>query len=229
MPIYRKFMILTSPRCGTHMLRTSIDTHPNAVCLTEMFNPDYTEKLYPFTESTPARAILDRYIFCDYPAEVNAVGFCLHRLDARFGNWPDLWKILEEMDDLAIISLRRENLLRRFCSFELAIQALRGHPSESRSFEKVYLQADFERHASKIKELDQRFRRHPLITVTYEELSDNYGPTMERVQEFLGLQLVALRPATRRQKAVRMSEKVANYEQLKADFAGTPWAAFFDD
>jgi hypothetical protein len=228
-PHYRKFMILTSPRSGTHMLRTSIDSHPNSVCLTEMFNPDYTEKVYPFSESTPEREILNRYIFCEYPQEVKAVGFCLHRLDARFGNWPELWSTLEAMDDLWIISLRRENLLRRFWSFELAIEELRGHPPEPRPFNKTRLLADFERQTRKIGEFDERFSLHPLLAVTYEELCRDYELTMKRVQLFLGLPLVTLQPGTRRRITPRVCDNVTNYEELKRDFIGTPWEAFFDE
>jgi len=227
---YRKFMILTSPRSGTHMLRTTLDRHPNAVCLTEMFNPDYTGKAYPFTEFTPEREILDRYIFCKYPWRVRAVGFCLHRLDARFGKWPDLWKILEDMDDLAIISLRRVNLLRRFWSFEIRnIQDLANHPPEPRSYDRDRLVADFERQTAKIKEFDERFARHPLLPVTYEELWDNFPPAIQRIQRFLGLPVVALNPGTARRLPQRLSEKVINYEQLKQELAGTPWGAFFDE
>jgi hypothetical protein len=37
---YRRFLILSSPRSGTHMLRTSFDGHPSIVAHTELFNPD---------------------------------------------------------------------------------------------------------------------------------------------------------------------------------------------
>ena len=119
MASYRRFMILSSPRSGTHMLRTSLDAHENVVCMTEMFNPDYTLDKYEFTEDTPEREILDQFIFQDYDHEILAVGFCLHRLAAKFGNWPDLWSILEEDTDLYVISLSRENLLRRYWSFQI--------------------------------------------------------------------------------------------------------------
>lgn len=227
---YRKFMILSSPRSGTHMLKSSIDNHPNAVCLTEMFNPDYTEKIYPFTEYTPEQEILDGYIFCEYPPEVQAVGFCLHRVGARFGNWPDLWEMLVNMEDLYIISLRRENLLRRYWSFQLrTIQDLRNQSPEPRALDKDRLIADFERQTSRIAEFDEKFKDHPLITVTYEQLCNDYGPTLNRVQEFLGLDVIELQPGTNRRATPKISEKVTNYDELKREFEGTPWAHFFDD
>lgn len=212
------------------MLKSSIDGHPNAVCLTEMFNPDYTEKLYPFTEYTPEREILDQFIYCDYEPQIKAVGFCLHRVGARFGNWPDLWEILQDMKDLYIISLRRENLLRRYWSFQIrTIQDLKNQSPEPRPFDKDRLIADFERQTKKIAEFDERFSDHPLITVTYEELCNNYQPTMSRVQEFLGLDHVELQPGTNQRLTPKISEKVTNYEELKRDFADTPWAHFFDE
>lgn len=212
------------------MLKSSIDNHPNAVCLTEMFNPDYTEKLYPFTEYTPEQQILDEYIFHEYPSSVQAVGFCLHRVGARFGNWPDLWSILEKMDDLYIISLRRENLLRRYWSFQIrTIQDLKNQSPEPREFDKERLIADFERQTSKIREFDERFAHHPLLKITYEQMCNDYGPTMKQVQEFLGLPHVDLQPGTNRRLTPKLTEKVTNYEQLKKEFADTQWASFFDE
>lgn len=225
-------MILSSPRSGTHMLRSSLDSHPNAVCLTEMFNPDYTGSLYPLTEQSSEHEILNRYIFHDYSPEVLAVGFCLHRLDARFGNWPDLWNILASMEDLSIISLRRENLLRRFWSFELRSvkdPELRNQPFVPRLLNKDRLIADFERQTNIVETFDNRFSAHPLLTVSYEELCNSYEQTMRRVQQFVGLPLVNLKPGTGRRPTPRVSEKVSNYEELKREFAGTRWERFFDD
>ena len=229
---YRKFMILSSPRSGTHMLRTSVDQHPNAVCLTEMFNPDYTLKIpeYTFTEDTPAEEILRDFIFNDRPAEIQAVGFCLHRVGARFGNWPTLWETLADMKDLAILSLRRGNLLRRYWSYQIMkIQDLKNNPPPPRDFDKEKLIVDFERQEAKIAEFDEKFAGHALLPVTYEELCDAYAPTMRGVQEFLELPLVELQPGTPKRATPGLREAVSNYEQLQADFAGTRWAGFFDE
>jgi hypothetical protein len=49
---YRRFLILSSPRCGTYMLWTSFAHHPTVVAHTELFNPDWNPN-EPFDETTP--------------------------------------------------------------------------------------------------------------------------------------------------------------------------------
>src|ERR1700761_6862103 len=157
---YRKFIILSSPRSGTHMLRTSLDAHPNIVCLTEMFNPDYTLGQYSFTENTPEQEILERYIFSPQKWKTRAVGFCIHRTDARFGEWPHLWDSLAAMPDLLVVSLRRKNLLRRYLSFQLRPTPGSTRPSGPVSIDRAQLLADFEHQTAKTEEFDRRFGDH---------------------------------------------------------------------
>jgi hypothetical protein len=68
----------------------------------------------------PAANVLAEYLrLRRYGPQVKAVGFALHRSGAAFGNWPDLWSLLEADTELHVISLRRCDLLRRFVSFRL--------------------------------------------------------------------------------------------------------------
>ena len=95
---YRKFMILSSPRSGTHMLRTALRNHINVAARSELFNPDFIRDR-PFGPETPAAEILDQYIFRDYPPHIQMVGFILHRSGTPFGNWPDLWQMQDADQD----------------------------------------------------------------------------------------------------------------------------------
>jgi hypothetical protein len=227
---YRKFMILSSPRSGTHMLRTSLDAHRNVVCLTEMFNPDYTLGRYDFTENSPEQEILEQYIFRPQPRRIHAVGFCLHRTGARFGNWPGLWETLAAMPDLRIISLSRRNLLRRYLSFKRRpTRTGPWLPTAPITVDKNELAADFEYHAAKLAEFDLQFREHPLLGVTYEDLCTNYQTTMEAVFAFLEVPYRPVKPATPKLPRQSLAEAIQNYWQLKQEFAGTKWAALFEE
>lgn len=226
----KRYFVLSSPRSGTHMLRTSLDNHPQVVCMTEMFNPDYTESKYDFTPDTPAAEILANYIFTPENMTHPCVGFLLHRCGARFGNWPDLWSLLEQDKHLAAISLRRQNLLRRYLSVQLMKnQDLEGNPPAPLYFDKDLLIGDFQKQEAKIAEFDARFSDHPLITVTYEDLCDRYTETMGSIQSFLNLTPVNLEPGTKRRATPALAEIVANYTELKREFADTKWFSFFDD
>lgn len=226
----KRFFVLSSPRSGTHMLRTSLDNHPQVLCMTEMFNPDYTEGKYDFTPDTPASEILANHIFTQENMATPWVGFLLHRSGARFGNWPDLWSILEQDKELAVISLRRQNLLRRYFSVQLMKnQDLEGNPPTPMHFDKDTLIQDFQRQESQIAEFDKRFGDHPLITVTYEDLCDRYPETMNRIQAFLHLTPANLQPSTKKRATPALTAVIANYAQLKREFANTQWFSFFDD
>ena len=212
------------------MLRTSLDAHRNVVCLTEMFNPDYTSGNYSFTEDTPEQQILDRYIFCPQKWRTQAVGFCLHRTDARFGNWPHLWETLAAMPDLLIISLRRTNLLRRCLSFQVHSRpGSRKLPPQPLTLDRNQLIADFEHQTAKIAEFDRQFRDHRLLTVTYEDLCTKYEPSMRSLQNFLKVPYRPLKPTTPKLASLNLAHAIENYGELKQQLANTEWAAFFDD
>ena len=226
---YRKFLLLTSPRSGTHMLKSSLDAHPNIVCLTEMFNPDYIRKQFDYDDSMPATQVLEKYIYKDYEPEVKAVGFCLHRFGAAFGNWPNLWNILKENKDISVVSLSRENLLRRYLSVQLQqIKNLDAADLKPISFDPEKLLEDFTMQRKKVDEFNLKFSDHRLINVTYEQLCTNYEETMDKLQEFLEVPAVALKPGTGRRKNPPISDFVVNYNDLKQKFANTEWSKFFD-
>src|SRR3954465_12785525 len=150
---YRRFMLLSSPRSGTHMLRSALDKHRNMICLSEMFNPDYTSGIYPFTDDTPEQEVLDQYIFTPQKWRIRAVGFCLHRTQSRLGNWPHLWQTLAALPDLRIVSLHRRNLLRRYLSFELRPRRKMPRlPSGKVVVDRDHLLADFEHQKAKVAE-----------------------------------------------------------------------------
>lgn len=230
MPPTKRFFVLSSPRSGTHMLRTSLDDHPQVVCMTEMFNPDYTENRYDFTPDTPAADILSNHIFTPGVLQHSCVGFLLHREGARFGNWPDLWSILEGDTGLAVISLRRRNLLRRYLSQQLTSREhLEGIPPGPVRLDADLLAGDFQLQEARVAELDAAFGRHPLMAVVYEDLTDRYAETMAGIQSFLNLEPAAVRPSTTRRATPPLPVAISNYAELKQAFAGTRWHGFFED
>lgn len=228
---FRRFLILSSPRCGTHMLRTSFADHPSVIAHTELFNPDWNVN-EPFDDSIPAKRILDEYVFRRQPATIGAVGFALHRSGARFGNWPELWNLLEADAELAVISLRRNDLLRRFISFCLMRERNRSGLGDAfvpspRAYRPADLQSEFERAESELAAFDERFADHPLLPVSYEQLVDDYAPTLRRIQVFLGVRPEPVRPATDRNGGPALDRLITNHAELAEAFATTRWSWFF--
>lgn len=222
---YRRFLILSSPRSGTHLLRSALAQHPAIVALTEMFNPDWTRGA-PFNQDTPDEVILREHIFRDYPPGVRAVGFALHRSGARFGNWPGLWARLESDSDLRVISLSRLNLLRRYLSWR-TMREPKSHPPEPKRMTAEELREEFLRQETLVAAFDQRFASHPLLRVNYEELDQHPDATLARAQQFLGVEPLPLAPTTARNPLRPLSERIAGFDELAAQFAGSRWEWFF--
>ena len=78
------------------------------------------------------------------------------------------------------------------------------------------------------EEANDRFADHPLLELTYEELTSNYQMQMRTIQELLGVEPVELQPLTAKQNPEALSELIFNYEELKTHFSGTEWGVFFN-
>ncbi|MGR8935813.1 MAG: hypothetical protein ACU837_15740 [Gammaproteobacteria bacterium] len=223
---YRRFLMLSSPRSGTHMLRTSLNMHPAIEAKTEMFNPDWT-KQEAFDETAPALSILNDHIFCEYPSEIAAVGFILHRSGARFGNWPELWPLLEADSELRVISLRRCNLLQRYLSYHAMRDRNQGRAFRAKHLSVDELRAEFEQQEQALAEFDQRFAGHPMMKLSYEQLCGDYRATLRRVQTFIGAPYAGIIPGTERNEQIPLHESIANFDELANAFADTRWSWFF--
>lgn len=224
---YRKFIILSSPRSGTHMLRTTLRNHPHIAARSELFNPDF-QRDKPFGPETPALEILNKYIFRDYPEPIKRVGFIIHRSGTPFGDWPDLWPLLQADKSIYVISLRRRNLLRRYLSYQ-TMRTFRGKPPQPLTFDPEVLKEDFIYQEKELDAFDQQFAGHPLIKVYYEDLCTDYHRTVKSVLKFLGVNDLKLWPDEKGKPIRKLSQAIANYDDLAAYFSATKWGSFFND
>jgi len=221
---YRRFLVLTSPRCGTHMLDGALAAHPQVVSLSEVFNPDWIVGA-PFDERTPEDEILDGHVFCSYPPPIKAVGFALHRSGARFGRWPTLWQRLERDTDLHVIHLSRLNLLGRYVSYRLMRE--REPRDQPRVFTPEELQADFRIQETTVSAFDERFAKHPRLDLKYEQLVADWDAELRRVQAFLEVDELPLKPDTEPNRGLPYRKIIENYDELAEHFAGTRWGWLF--
>lgn len=141
----RPFVIVSHLRSGTHMLRTSLESHPAVRCQAEPFNSDNPDLPYPLTVSS--QEILDRWVYTPQPAGIEHVGFVLQSyhpngLAAFEGirqapGWRDVWDLLVAMPDLRVILLVRDNLLRRHLSHVLARRRWYWHSWDAQAVERT--------------------------------------------------------------------------------------------
>jgi Sulfotransferase family len=227
---YTRYVIISSPRSGTHMLRTSLSAHPTVVCLAEMFNPDLADK-EPYDASTSERTILDEHVFRKYPPQIEAVGFAIHRSGAPIGSWNGVWRLLEADAELRVILLHRYDLLRRYLSHcimrERNRSGRREFEPEPRRYAPEALQAEFERYENELASFRRDFAKHAMLQISYEELCDRYEETLTRIQTFLGVTSRTLAPGTQRNEMRPPDRIIENFTELAAAFAKTRWAYFF--
>jgi len=236
----QKFIILTSPRSGTHMLRSSLLNHPDIVVHHELFNI-HMGAYHPYPVDTAAATILNDYAF-QSPEQIQAVGFPIHEdqpSDKKAAQWLDTWRILKDMSDLKIIHLSRRNLLKRRISEEkAAIQRQwtlypyntpRNAIVQFKPIRPQALEEYFQSMKVRYDHFHRLFSAQEKIHVVYEDLCSNYESVMRDIQGFLKVAEVSLSPSTRKYPSYRLRETIANYDELKFYFSDSMWAEFFDE
>ncbi|MFP4120919.1 Stf0 family sulfotransferase [Coleofasciculus sp.] len=196
-------------------------------------------------------------IYKPHPQKIQAVGFKLIYTQGRtdnpwwnssdFDRWwkdvgrppswsstkSDLWSYLKENTDIAIIHMRRKNLLQRIVSTFTA-QATgnwgvgaTGGLGDNKKEVKFDLnfdecRQDFEAIRKMEDEADEFFANHKKLVIAYEDLIENMTNTTNNIEEFLGLEIKKLNTETKKQATKLPSEMITNYQQLKEQFSGTP-------
>ena len=260
---YRKFVIVSYLRSGTHLLRTALESHPAIVCQTEVFNSDNPRLPYPL--DTPTDTVLAHWVYKEFPAKVRCAGFVLqayHPFALRAfpgirANpvWEDIWSLLAQMPQLAVVHLRRENLLSRHLSHlqarrsgqwhawdpqrvaavsHLDNQAMRQAGTAVQRDRSLHLDAerlitDFEEVEGWHKRAQELLSHHPNLELTYEQLCNDFAGVSARLLDFLQMPRRALQAAVKKLERRRLPEAISNYTLLKQQFADTRWQTFFSE
>jgi len=176
-------------------------------------------------------------IFKNHDRSIKAVGFKMFYHHPVYDHTGKVWLYLQDMDDLKVIHLRRKNILRSLVSSKIATQsdiwketAKTREPIEKKvelSIEEC--QTDFHQTQKWATEANEKYCNNPLLQLTYEELTSDYQEQMQRIQEFLDVELLYLQPKTVKQNPETLGKLIINYEELKQHYSGTQWEVFFDE
>lgn len=226
------FVITAVPRCGSFMLSTALDAHPEVRCCGETLSR--WRRDLPLGRS--AEEILRAQV---YAAErgIRAAGFKLQAADAREGLLGDARGFLRRLEVQAIHLVRR-NLLRQLLSFEIAERT------------GVWILAEGERRPvpvavalepksirARLRDLERDYAQNsedfvgcPSITVAYEDLAwggaVGAGEEMARIFRFLSVEPSAVRPETRRQERRPLRTAIRNFDEVVRALSGTRWERF---
>jgi LPS sulfotransferase NodH len=249
---YTPFIIMCRSRVGSNLLRGLLDAHQQVAIYGEIFRDSrsfdwdhigyfQSRRMHALMQQDPV-SFVDRRVFGRYPGFVRAVGFKLFYYHARAGAESSVWSYLRDRPNVKVIHLRRRNLLETHLSRKRA--ALTGRWVETSNgngrsggldhhgairLDYQECLADFAQTRSWEEECGRYFSGHTTLEVQYETLASNPSAEAERIQTFLNVDVISVRPATVKQKSRPLSGAIANYAELKDQFSGTSWAEFFTE
>jgi LPS sulfotransferase NodH len=240
-----RFIILGHGRTGSNLLGSSLNQHPDVAAHGELYH-DVEEK-------RAASPVDDRYLrdgddpvafaeevaFAPRPGTTaRAAGFRLFYSHCREGEaGARFWEYLTADRGLRVVHLVRHNLLESYVSRQVAGRTgewLRKNdgqaPPEPDPFEIQLSKCQwfFDWATEHREQARERFAGHPLLEVSYEGMVADYGGTIARVFEFLGVPPVPVTAPYRKQARRAPREQVSNFAELREAFRGTPYEWFFE-
>ncbi len=224
---YRKFVVVARARTGSNLLRSLLNSHPQIDTKAEVFRK--------LSGATPASRLAE--VYRRKPRRIVAVGFTIFYYQPLDGEGSGVWDLLGALDDLYVVHLRRRNVLRTLTSRKVAglTNVWRERSDSSAVIEKPTvrfsaqeLEDAFEQNEIWADSCTARFGTHPLLEIAYEDLLSD-ASALERVCRFLGAPPRAMSTTLRRQNPEDLAALITNFDELRAHFRGSRWAAFFDD
>ncbi|MCK5361265.1 MAG: sulfotransferase domain-containing protein [Gammaproteobacteria bacterium] len=242
---HRPFIIVKGHRTGSSFLATQLHSHPDIICLPEIFHPDRVvlgpdhkvcnkDELKKWRCENPL-AFIETVLHGKYSHNIKAMGFKLLYEDARGPDRP-AWQWMQENTDLHVIHLIRDNHLAQFISLRQAM--IRGRWNAKTRVDsspiRVSLPVEqcevmFERTESWVKSIQLRFSSHPYLELHYDKLTTDTAKELHSVQEFLGVEPQKLSSDLNKLSTWPLSECIGNYDALKKYFSGSKWERFFDE
>ena len=128
---YRKFILLSKPRSGSTLILSLLRTHPDIVCLEELFRDNECHFEFPFfpaannlellhlRNKNPVK-FLNAFVFRKYMSNFSSVGFKIFYQLEQNKEFPSVWKYLEKNKDIHVIHLIRKNHFHAFVSLKMA-------------------------------------------------------------------------------------------------------------
>lgn len=242
----RRFVILSARRSGSNLLCTLVDSHPDALCHHELFNPRGIFTALDLRDTaTPLHDIAtrERDPFV-YLAQVwrYARGHACVGFKMTLEQHPEILQAVLDDAGIAKIVLRRDNPLRALVSERIAditgrweayVGEAGGQNIDPAARPRVHVERDeLDRHVRQVQAFydgltdvmqrsDQRW-----LELRYESLFD--ADEQHRLCDFLGLSPRPLQARSIRQNPEPLERLLDNADALRRSLASTPLARVFD-
>jgi len=243
---YQRFVIVGVARTGSTLLLNLLNAHPAVIAFGELFRGDgaigwdippfLTERSFRFRQMADTQPLefLENAVFCRWPREIAAVGFKLFYYHARSGPQAMVWDHLRDEPGLAIIHIKRHNILEQYISLRVAhatnVWSTAKQPDGTAapmSLSPEDCLRHFEEVRAQEEACDAFFQGSRILTLAYEDLVADRASALRTVGAHLALSLESAKPRIVRQRTQPLSSAIANYDELREFFAGSAWESFF--
>jgi LPS sulfotransferase NodH len=244
-----RFVVTCAARTGSTLLGWCLKAHTQVCMHGEAFAPEGPMALEGL-DARLGRPLEDalRHVRNDDPARFlsdvvfeagdrRAVGLKFKYEELALRQWAKARKALVDDRDVRVVHLRRENLLERHLSQHIATRVTHVYnvtsPDALPQVDPVHLlasdcRADFEWTEQRERDFAALFSRHQILDVTYEQLVKDQNTTLARIQLFLGVDIEPVAPRSLKLRTAPLRAAIANFDELRAEFAGTRYERFFE-
>ncbi|MGE4504578.1 MAG: sulfotransferase [Desulfovibrionaceae bacterium] len=250
----KQFLILSSGRTGSTLLKSLLESHPMIVCFGELLNQDKilwghrnmtaecnTPEIVARRDANPAAFVDAAYrMYAGQP--LAAVG--VKAIYNHLSHGPHAKEVLRHflaMPGLKILHNKRKNLFKTHCSYLVAAERKkRGKymcsydPKDYESDLRITVSPrrclEFIRRTRREERFyDGLFAEKAVTDVYYEDLARRTGLEMKRVLAFLGVPYAPMKPGTHKVRRQPVDELVENYDEVREILTSKGFGEFFED
>jgi len=241
---YQHFVILGTARTGSTMLWSYLNSHPDILCLRGVYGstskinfgkfygelPEeyHSPELIELRNEKPIE-FLENYVWKKYSKPFKAVGFkYFYDHDRQLSKKEEVISYFNTNKTINFLHLKRDNLLATLFSYKraLAQQQWTNINADFQTSISVQECSDyFQQILENQKQLDELFADRTL-QVNYDKLINETEQTLQEIIDFIGVEKNALTTETNKNREVKLSDCITNYDELKNHFINTDYAKF---
>ncbi len=238
-------IILTTQRSGSTFLVECLRSHPEIQCAGEILNgqPDDPRPAYrgPFKQGMKLLRIIESGAWrpanrmSEYFTGGHAKVRCFKAMYNQLRR-PFALRYLQEQEDVRVMHLRRENLLKVYVS--TLLMPKRKQLQATGPVQAVWIKVDPKKAIASLRKaqasydsFEKAFERHSRLHLTYESLIDGaqlQGDAARSICEFLGVSQQPMKSQLTKLNPNRLQDMVTNYDALAAAVSRTEFAALLD-
>lgn len=223
-----KFVVLGSPRSGTTMLLSYLNSHPNVKAKGELFR---------FLRGRSSEGLWAD-AFMTKKVGVHAVGFKLLRSHPEDSIDKSVWSRIKGDEKLKILHLRRKNLVRWYVSRLVALQTSCWNTYSRKkvlplSERKIHVNvaealASFESELRYHEQIERYYSKSQLLKVVYEDLVRSGDQEFSRIFKFLSIPDCRVRSSTVKINFEPLHDLITNYKEVESRLKNTPYSCFLE-